>query len=366
MSTRSIVPFFGRAWFLQITPTKGPNANKPIMISTDNFGHEALRVEFEIVQLAFANYWEAEFIIYNADGTIPDTNVSLYDAVIQEGDDIAFGAGYQADVPLGALPPIIWDGYIFYTTQDRVDVVDKRLIIRCLLNRVIPNFIDGTFPALSTQFTQARFIGENSSSPINVDQNMWEQSTKTVINARGAIQLPRAKTFFGGSGHYLTALADQNNLLSWSDKHGWKTASLQNDSLGPIVGTYLPLAILDGPPRREGKVSYSLIGQPQQTIYGVDFRVLLDPSIQITTPLSQVIVQKQYVRQAPINFPLGKEDYTVPRPLNQYDQYVVVGVKFVGDTRGNPWYTEVTGIANVLDMIQMMGETKAADPNHSG
>jgi len=365
MATKSVIPFFGRAWSLTIIPDAGPLANHPIVISTDTFGPEALRIEFEIVQMAFEGFWQAEFVIYNADGIIPGTNFSLYEAVIQEGDEVIFGAGYQADVPDGGKPPVIWDGNIFYTTQDRLDVVDKRLIIHCLINRLLTtkNFLKGTLPARATQFTQAQFIAQNSTNPIKIDQNMWDQANANSGISRGANQLPRAKTYFGNPHHYLAALADQNDLQSWFDSRKWNVDSLRNPT-GPIVGTYAPLYILNGPPVREGKVSFSLIGQPQQTTLGVSFRVLLDPAVQITAPLSQVVVQKQYVKQAPINYPPQQNEFP-PRPLNETDQYVVIGVRFVGDTRGNPWYTEVTGAANVLNAVQMLGYRKESDPNHT-
>ncbi len=354
----STIPFFGRAWALTIIPKSGKMANNPILISSDTFGPEALRVEFEIDQLAFSAFWHAEFVIYNADGPItdgPQKGVDLYQAIIQEGDSVIFRAGYQAD---GPLLPSIWEGPIFYTIQDRVDVVDKRLIIHCLLNRALgtQSFLNDTLPARATQFLQAQFIASHAKIGINIDED-YIQGILPSNTTRGAQQLPRAKTYFGNPERYLTALANQNDLLSWLDNRTWNAASLKLP-VADVVAVYAPIQLLDGSPRREGKVSLSLIGQPQQTNMGVNFRVLLDPVVQVSAPLIQVAIQKQYVRQFSIPYPPERNEFMI---LGLQDTYVVVGVRFTGDTRGNAWYTDIIGASQVNTAIMMSGSINAAN-----
>lgn len=362
MTIQSKTPFFGRAYSLTITPQQGPSAGIPIIVSSDAFEPSALRFTFDIVQMAFSAFWQAEISIWNADGPIssgPSAGINLYQAVIQEGDIVTVAAGYQADYPFPSTPPAIFTGPVFYTVQDRLGVVDKRLTIHCLLNRALTtqNFLNATLPALSTQFTQAQFIASESLNTIQINPSQVKSAIDSANPQRGATNLPRGKSFFGNPHPYLIALAEQNSLLSWFDSKGWNVDSLQNP-VGALVSTYAPVNVSGGPPDRIGKTTLSLIGQPQQTQLGVNFRVLLDPNVQISSPLPQVALEKRFIRQAPISYPLPVGQGP-PVPL--VDKYVAVGVNFRGDTRGNEWYSDITGIAQIQQAIQLLGQSRQAD-----
>lgn len=362
MSTPSTTPFFGRAYSLTITPNQGPSAGIPIVISSDTFEPSALRFTFDINQFAFSAFWHAEIAIYNADGPIssgPSAGIDLFQAIIQEGDMVTVSAGYQADYPSPSVPPSIWTGPIFYTIEDRQNVVDQRLIIHCILNRALTtqNFLNATLPALSTQFTQAQFIAANAKTKISINPSQVQQAISSAFPQRGAANLPRGKSYFGNPHRYLQHLADQNGLVSWFDAHNWNVDSLQNP-LGDLIATYAPVNVLGGPPQRIGNVTLSLIGQPQQTQLGVNFRVLLDPNVQVVAPLPQVGVQMQYIRQAPIAYPIPKGG----APLPLISKYAVIGVRFIGDTRGNSWYTDITGVSQIQTAIALLGQSGQADP----
>lgn len=362
LNSSSKKPFFGRAYSLTITPSIGPSAGTPIVITSDSFEPEALRMTFEVEQFAFSAYWQAEIIIYNANGPIgsgPSKGINLYQAIIQEGDIVTLAAGYQADYPFPSTPPIIWSGPIFFTIQDRREVVDQRLIIHCLLNRALTtqNFINDTAPALSNQFAQAQIIANRSVNKIGIKPDQIKQVFGAANPQRGAASLPRGKSYFGNPHHYLNALADQNGALSWFDNTHWNTASMQQIT-GPLIATYAPVNIDSGPPQIVDDITLSLIGQPQQTQLGVNFRVLLDPRVQVKAPLIMVGVLLRFVRQAPIAYPPGPGQF-IPFPL--VNQYAVVGARFFGDTRGNPWYLDITGVANVLSAVQLLGHTSQAD-----
>jgi len=360
--TSSKIPFFGRAWSLTITPNAGPSAGTPIVITSDTFEPEALRMTFEVTQLAFSAFWHAEITIWNANGPIssgPSKGINLYQAIIQEGDMVTLAAGYQFDYPPPSIPPVIWNGPIFYTIQDRPDIVDQRLIIHCLLNRALTtqNFLNATLPARSTQFSQAQFIAENAVNKIGIRQSQVQSALAAAKPQRGSGNLPRAKTYFGNPHHYLNKLADQANCLSWFDATHWNIDTLQTPT-GPLVGTYAPVIPLGPPPQTASKVSFTLVGHPRQTQLGVDFRILIDPLVQVVAPLVKVGLAIQYIRQAPIGYPLSKGSFP---PLPLVDQYVVIGVCIRGDTRGNEWYTEITGAAQILTAIQLLGQSGQAD-----
>jgi hypothetical protein len=352
MTAASTTPFFGRAYSLSI---KSQTTGDTVIISSDTFEPEALRFTFDIQQVAWSEFWHAEIAIYNANGPIPsgpNMGQDLYNLIIGEGDIVTVCAGYQADYP-GGTPPAIWTGPVFYTIQDRLDVVDQRLIIHCVLARAltIQNFMNATLPLRATNFSQAKFIAENAKTPININSSQ----VKSILTS--TTQLPRGKSYFGNPHNYLQSIADQNNLLSFFDSHTWNINDL-GKPLGSLIATYAPVNPQGGPPVRIGNVTLSLIGQPQQTQLGVDFRVLLDPNVQIVAPLNQVAVMLQYVRQAPIAFPVPQGS-TPPRPLA--NQYAVIGVRFTGDTRGNAWYSDITGVSQVQDMLQLLGVSKQAD-----
>lgn len=360
---RSTTPFFGRCWSITITPNQGPSAGTPIVISSDAFEPEGLRCTFEINQLAYSAFWQGEIIIYNANGPIgagPSAGVNLYEAIIQEGDIVTLAAGYQADYPYPQTPPIIWSGPVFYTIQDRLDVVDSRLIVRCLLSRALTtqNFLNETMPALSNQFTQAQFIASKSINPIQVNTASLQAAVANASPQRFAQNLPRGKSFFGNPHNYLASIADQNSLLSWFDSKQWNTASMKGP-LGPVVATYAPVGLNGNTPTVQNGIKLSLIGQPQQTQLGVNFRVLLDPTVQVTAPFTQVSLVLRYVRQAPVQYPLPAD---IGPPLPLASQYVVVGVRFIGDTRGNAWYSDITGCANILSAVALLGQSGQTDP----
>jgi len=356
MPVRSSTPFFGRAYSLTISPKEKDSKRPTIVVTSDEFEPSALRITFDVAQYAFSAMWQAEIVIWNADGEItdgPSKGMNLYQAIIREGDMVKLCAAYQADYPPDKLP-VIWEGPIFYTIQDRPEVTDRRLRIQCLIDRAMTtnNFINETINPLTTQFDQARFIAEKSLNKISIDA----RQVQTVLdNRRENSKLPRAKTYFGNPHNYLTQIADMNSFLSWFDGKKWNLDDAKAP-IGKLVATYAPVTPAGGMPVRMGGITQTLIGQPQQTQLGVTFKVLLDPAVQVMAPLNQVRIPPQYVRQAPIAYPLP-EGQGPPVPL--VDNYVVVGVRFVGDTRGNAWYSEITGLANVLSAVQLLGELQA-------
>jgi hypothetical protein len=342
MSSPSNTPFFGRAYQLSIAPATQPGTE--IVISSDAFEPNALRFTFDINQLAFKAFWQAEIEIFNCDGQItsgPSAGQMLIADLITEGSIVTVKAGYQYD----GLPQTIWQGPVFQTIWDRVEVVDFRITLRCLLNRVLTtqNFINTTIPALSTQFDQAQFIASHSVTPIPVNG--------TQLQLLPTRRLPRGKSYFGSPHEFLHDIADDNGFLSWFAGNGFNMADL-NQPVGPLVATYAPATVLGSAPAKQPDgTTLSLIGTPQQTQFGINFKVLLDPRLQILSPLVQVGIQMQFIRQAAVQYPLP-EGQLPPRPL--VNQYTVVGVRHYGDSRGNNWYSEVTAFSKVDDVIALL------------
>lgn len=363
MSIASTTPFFGRSYELSIT-TK--SSGQTIIVSSDTWEPEALRFTFDIRQIAFGQgsaYWFADIEIFNCDGTIPGSGNNLAQTVISEGDQVTVRAGYQAD----GDPQIIWQGQVFQPVWERIDVTDYKLTLHCFLGRAFSsqNFINQALTTVSTARQQAEYIAANSVNPIPLTQGQLN-----VLDTLAPGQLPGGKTYFGNPHDYLVAIARHNGMVSWLDQNGFNMAPLYNPTdpavsstsnaqtpqgstlpvpVGPILATYAPCSPLQGPPIKAGDgTTLSLIGTPQQTQYGVNFKVLLDSRIKMAAPLPQVKLALQYIRQAQLQ--IG----TLPaRPL--VSQYVVVGVRHVGDTRGNPWYSEVMAYSQVQNVIALLG-----------
>ena len=83
-----------------------------------------------------------------------------------------------------------------------------------------------------------------------------------------------------------------------------------------------------------------LIGSPQVTSNGVQFKVLLNPLIKIVNPSMLIYLEPTSVSIKQQLAQIGQY-FTI---LDNAGYYQVGSLHHIGDTRGNDWYTEVTGI----------------------
>ena len=133
-----------------------------------------------------------------------------------------------------------------------------------------------------------------------------------------------------------------------------RDVAIENDCHWYVTDDTLAFGFLQELEDRANAIVYSpetgLIGSPQQTQEGVNFRILLDPRIHIKKPGMQIKldnsliqIQKRYQNQ-------------VVLPLDQ-DFYCMVG-KFhhSGDTRGNNWYTHIMGLNTIGRLMSAMDD----------
>lgn len=165
---------------------------------------------------------------------------------------------------------------------------------------------------------------------LNVVQNGGSGATLSVtaINSAGAVTGLQA--LLGGNGY------QPANGLATTGGHG--VGATVNVLPVPVTPAYTY-----SPPPSTGKqvlqqtpggLSQTLIGTPQQTQEGVVFRVLLDarPQIGDIVQLNYSVIRqlaRSYGPKAPL-----------PSRLEADGNYIIAGIKHVGDTRGNDWYTE--------------------------
>lgn len=268
-----------------------------------------LRCTFSIEKVAMqtANY--AEIAIYNL---TRDTE----NAIIEEGTRVIVEAGYDGMINDGTeLKQYgkIFDGEIIQTMRDREDNVDYILRFIC---------VDGD------SFLNNNLIKMTLNSGINqrqIVENVASQALKPTEISRispelSDAKLPRGKVFFGVPKNYIRDVAKDNGAYFWIDDGQLQVTKPTDDMIGE--------AIVISPQN-------GLIGTPAQTQFGVTLKTLLNPKIKL---MSMIKIDNSYIRM--LKQQIGK----IPTMLDQDGQYQVYKLQHTGDTRGNEWYTDITGI----------------------
>lgn len=146
----------------------------------------------------------------------------------------------------------------------------------------------------------------------------------------GVLLNPRGKTAFGLVRVYMRDLADSNNVR-WSLQNGVLT-------LVPLTG-FLP-----GPPTVVNAKT-GLIGVPEATDDGIKLKTLLNPAYQVGYLVkidSSLINKTDVINQF---FPGFTSQATFVARVTDDGLYRILVVEHEGDTRGGPWYTNLTCLA---------------------
>jgi hypothetical protein len=88
---------------------------------------------------------------------------------------------------------------------------------------------------------------------------------------------------------------------------------------------------------------------PQQTEFGVDFRVLLDSRLTAKLPPIQAQIKNAVIEQLALQ--VGTKQTT----LTQDGVYFVAGVRHMGDTRGNLWESRVIATSSLAGLSAIFG-----------
>ncbi len=318
MST-SQQPLFGRAWSLSIT-----TASKVITVSCSAWEPESLRIRFEVSLAAHVDRWYARIEIYNATS-------ELMQEVLTQGQSVVLSAGYQNP---GAQT--IFEGQIYQPMWERENGVDFKLTLMCYtgLKESINNLASLSGTPGQTQAALIAQMCANAHTPITVGGI----DTTAIADTR----LPRARAFFGDPRVFINDVAKRNGIQTWTGFDGLWIKSYQVDDSTPTI-TYGP--------------ENGLLGTPQQTQDGVEFDVLLDPRLVITASPNQVKLNQSAIRQRPRV--LGE----YPSILDQDNTYIVMGVDFVGDSRGNDWYAHVVAVTSVGGKLALYTDAATSSTN---
>jgi hypothetical protein len=352
-------PLFGRKWQIEISqiapapPTVGatnPPATKTVLLSVSDNGndYQAARITFDISLAAFQGAkWECAVCLYNLDVA---ANAILDQLATQQAQQlfVTVSAGYQ-DGSYGVL----WQGLIFQSFLERENVTDLKLTILSFIR--LPPIGDAgdvgeTYPAEQTQQQLVRNIAKQATVPVYAIAPDAEFKSAP---------LPRSVTIFGNLNQHLTDLAVGNNMQWWLSAEGLNFGGA-DDSLGlspnpsfifspPSNATSLGQL----PPLPAGTIQ-SIVGTPEETMQAVEFDVLLEPRLKVIWPLQTVQICNAQLRY------YKKQVGQFFTPLDQDGIYVVSALRHFGDSRGEPWYTHITGMKRVGNSLALMTAQQAS------
>ncbi len=303
---------FGRKWKISVQTTEG------IVVLSDSEQEDAnvaLRCTFVIDRPAFQIPAYSDICIYN----ITD---ELQNLIVEKGSRVYIQAGYK-----NGLFGSIYSGKILQTILERSNVTDYTFTMHC---------VDGFDILFKNQIKK------------NLGKGMTQEEIVRSIAAYSEVRMP---VQYITSDLKVTRLP--RNKMLWGDPTDLlRDVAIENDCHWYVSENSLTFGFLQELQDRVNAIVYSpetgLIGTPQQTQEGVDFRILLDPRIHIKKPgmqikldNSQIRLQKRYINQ-------------IVLPLDQ-DFYCMVGAfRHVGDTRGNDWYTDIMGLNTTGRLMSAM------------
>lgn len=305
---------FGRKWRVTISSDNGSQWVIPDKPEDGLKLHCVFRVEKFMLTQAF---W-AEVSMYNL-------NMPTQTRLIEEGDFVVIEAGYE-EGPYEQL----FSGSVFQPMFERENVTDYKTTLYCMdgLGLLTANISNVT---LQSGYDYRSVISAMAAS---AHKAIPLGSITSNLDSKSS---PRGKTIFGEPNKYIRQLEQDNNAI------------------GFVSDGKLNIAKIDDECSQEALVitpTTGLVGTPQQTQYGVNFRCLLNPSITITSPpmvvkLDQTVVRQMKARPGQYLTPLDKDGF-----------YKVIGVVYTGDTRGNSWYVDVSG-------VNLAGKVSALFPHYS-
>lgn len=317
------VSYFGRAWKIKVTPQTGEEWT----VSNSDWDTEALRVTFDIEQHCVTAYWSAEVVIYNF--------LPALVGVIQKGDLVTVIAGYQA--PGSGL---IFSGKVFQPLWEREGETDYKLTLHCLI---------GLFEDQNGYSTVSIAGGTSQSDAVR--QVAASSSVKILVEyldpILDTVKPPKGRAFAGYASRFFCEVAASNHMQYWMGWNGINISSLapQGDTPNivyapPFSPTSQSKTVSGADP---GFTKYTLIGTPQQTELGISCKVLLDSDLRLGCLMKLDMALLRLIPQQVGAYPLV---------LDKDGIYIVAGIRHIGDTRGRPWYSEITAVTREFSKLQ--------------
>lgn len=372
-ATASTIPWFGRAWKLEIITSNGTILTAGSQSFSTN--DESLKVSFSTSVTATPTTSAAAFAdvsIYNLN---QNTQQAILNAVgrpwnandpIQQANVVSIFAGYQNNFNAQSLPltlteqgmqptgktpasssSLIWTGQVFMPLWERVNVTDFKITLHCLVGfaETTQSSISVNIGRRSTQVDTLRLIASAATNGIHIDDIADLETSQSATQP-----LPRGQTLFGRPADYLAKIA-QTNYMSYyyASPNGINVRTFKPTVPdGPPQFVYGPPwpGYLRVQPKYPLQYTPTLIGTPQQTQDGVVFRVLMDARPKLG---NTVMIDLTAITLIALN---PSESQNQPTPLlNSNATYVICNIRHVGDTRGDDWYTEITAVNATLGAL---------------
>ena len=270
----------------------------------DSVDLSQLRIRFQVTQHNLQSPNVGDITISN----LSDQTVKR---IKGEGTEVTLEAGYQEN------PGLIFKGQIIQKRSGRENPVDTYLNIIAQGGDQAYNYatVNKTLAAGHTYKDQVMTAYE-ALKPFGI--------TLGKISDLGDKKMPRARVMFGMARDILRTIAISTGT-SWSIQNNELTVTKNNE---PKEGGAIVLNSRTG-----------LIGLPVQSIDGILVTCLLNPQIG---PGSLIQINQASVQEAKLS-----ADYTavvnnamIPSTADD-GYYKCLVVNHIGDTRGDPWYTQI-------------------------
>lgn len=327
---------WGQAYKLTVRYATPDGAGQSTVLSCNTWEPEALRITFDVLQSTIPSpWWFADISVYNM--TLENIQNALLNATW-----VTLEAGFQSGPNLST---IIWDGPVLQTLYDQENVVDRRITFHCVANPVamdsIVSFAMGPFSS------QAQLVAQMASA-IELPAMTYSNGTvgPKAAQLMSAKQYPRGNTVFGKVGKYLVQVANDQFLNTFRDGSKAYISEMSRSDTTPDLTYSPPFPPGAAAPNTSGSVTYSIIGVPRQIPQGVIFTVLLDPRLKVRLPPMVVQLQRTLISQLQVSIGGGANaPLSAGSPSSANLKLFVSQVRHTGDSRGNDWQTEVTGVS---------------------
>jgi hypothetical protein len=216
--------------------------------------------------------------------------------------------------------------------------------------------------------TFLEFIGTDGDKPYNFATmsvalaagSTVNQQLQTIAQALAPFNMNMGYTNLGGKGNVtlprgIVLHGMVRDVLDDFCRHTDTTWSIQDGKVEIVAKNQgsIPGAVVVVSPKT------GLIGLPRETLQGVEFTTLMNPYLRVGRAV-QIQAQIQQTQPGiPISGQLGLDP--IVNPLNPNGFYRIFYFQHVGDTRGNPWYTNC-----VARVINSDGSTAGPNPGASG
>lgn len=164
--------------------------------------------------------------------------------------------------------------------------------------------------------------------------------TNSITHGLSGQKLPRGKVIFGEPKDYISDIARGNGASYWVNDGKLNMIKLADAAKDE--------AIVQTP-------TTGLVGIPTQTQYGANFKLLLNPAVQMWS-----LVQLKNSEIAEAQVTPGQAQM----PLDEEWIYQVIELTHTGDTMGNDWYTSCTAVSRYgKGVLPALMANNAQNPN---